>query len=38
MKNNKTKTRPTIEEIEQTIDKKLTAAEMYANRPRKWLL
>ena len=38
MKNNKTKTRPTIEEIEQTIDKKMTAAEMYANRPRKWLL
>ncbi len=38
MKNNKTKTRPTIEEIEQTIDKKLTAAEMYASRPRKWLL
>lgn len=38
MKNNETKTRPTIEEIEQTIDKKLTAAEMYANRPRKWLL
>ena len=38
MKNNNTKTRPTIEEIEQTIDKKLTAAEMYANRPRKWLL
>ena len=38
MKNNKTKTRPTIEEIEQTIDKKLTAAEMYANRTRKWLL
>lgn len=38
MKNNKTKSRPTIEEIEQTIDKKLTAAEMYANRPRKWLL
>lgn len=38
MKNNKTKTRPTIEEIEQTIDKKLTAAEMYANGPRKWLL
>ena len=38
MKNNKTKTRPTIEEIEQTIDKKLTAAEMYANRPRKWHL
>lgn len=38
MKNNETKTRPTIEEIEQTIDKKLTAAEMYASRPRKWLL
>lgn len=27
-----------IEEIEQTLDKKLTAAEMYANRPRKWVL
>ena len=27
-----------IEEIEQTLDKKLTVAEMYANRPRKWVL
>lgn len=27
-----------IEEIEQTLDKKLTIAEMYANRPRKWVL
>jgi len=27
-----------IEEIEQTLDKKLTVAEMYANRPRKWML
>ena len=26
------------EEIEQTLDKKLTVAEMYANRPRKWVL
>ncbi len=27
-----------IDEIEQTLDKKLTVAEMYANRPRKWVL
>ncbi len=27
-----------IEEIEQTLDKKLTVVEMYANRPRKWVL
>lgn len=27
-----------LEEIEQTLDKKLTVAEMYANRPRKWVL
>lgn len=27
-----------IEEIEQTLDKKLTVAEMYDNRPRKWVL
>ena len=27
-----------IEEIEQTLDKKLTVAEMYATRPRKWVL
>lgn len=27
-----------IEEIEQTLDKKLTVAEMYANCPRKWVL
>lgn len=27
-----------IEEIKQTLDKKLTVAEMYANRPRKWVL
>ena len=27
-----------IEEIEHTLDKKLTVAEMYANRPRKWVL
>lgn len=27
-----------IEENEQTLDKKLTVAEMYANRPRKWVL
>lgn len=27
-----------IEEIGQTLDKKLTVAEMYANRPRKWVL
>lgn len=27
-----------IEEIEQTLDKKLTVAEMYANRSRKWVL
>lgn len=27
-----------IEKIEQTLDKKLTVAEMYANRPRKWVL
>ena len=27
-----------IEVFEETLDRKLTAAEMYANRPRKWLL
>ncbi len=27
-----------IEEIEQTLDKKLTVEEMYANLPRKWVL
>ena len=25
-----------LEKIEKTIDEKLTVAEMYANRPRKW--
>ena len=33
-----TKKKNIIEEIEQTLDKKLTVAEMYANRPRKWVL
>ena len=27
-----------IEMLEETLDRKLTVAEMYANRPRKWLL
>ena len=27
-----------IEVFEETLDRRLTAAEMYANRPRKWLL
>lgn len=27
-----------LKNLEQTLDKKLTAAEMYAMRPRKWLL
>lgn len=27
-----------IEALEQALDRKLTVAEMYANRPRKWLL
>lgn len=27
-----------IEAIEEALDRKLTVAEMYANRPRKWLL
>ncbi len=27
-----------IEQFEKTLDRKLTAAEMYANRPRKWWL
>ena len=27
-----------IEILEETLDRKLTAAEMYASRPRKWLL
>ena len=27
-----------IEALEQALDRKLTGAEMYANRPRKWLL
>lgn len=27
-----------IEALEQVLDRKLTVAEMYANRPRKWLL
>lgn len=34
----KKKKKNLIEEIEQTLDKKLTVAEMYANRPRKWVL
>ena len=28
----------TFEKLEKTLDEKLTAAEMYARRPRKWLL
>ena len=27
-----------IEMLEEALDRKLTVAEMYANRPRKWLL
>ena len=27
-----------LEKLEQSLDRKLTVAEMYANRPRKWLL
>ena len=27
-----------IEEMEQVLDRKLTVAEMYANRPKKWML
>ena len=27
-----------IEEIEQTLDRKLTVAEVYANRPHKWIV
>lgn len=27
-----------LKKLEQSLDEKLTAAEMYANRPRKWLL
>ena len=27
-----------IEMLEETLDRKLTVAEMYANRPRKWML
>ena len=27
-----------LEKIEKVIDEKLTAAEMYARRPRKWWL
>jgi phosphonate transport system permease protein len=32
------KKKNTIEELEKKLDRKLTTAEMYANRPRKWLL
>ena len=32
------KKKKSIEAIEEALDKKLTVAEMYANRPRKWLL
>ena len=32
------KKKRSIEALEQVLDRKLTAAEMYANRPRKWLL
>ena len=27
-----------IEEIEQTLDRKLTVAEVYANRPHEWIV
>ena len=27
-----------IEEIEQMLDRKLTVAEVYANRPHKWIV
>lgn len=32
------KKKRSIETLEQVLDRKLTVAEMYANRPRKWLL
>lgn len=32
------KKKRSIEALEQVLDQKLTVAEMYANRPRKWLL
>ena len=32
------KNKKSIEAIEEALDRKLTVAEMYANRPRKWLL
>lgn len=32
------KKKRSIEALEQALDRKLTVAEMYANRPRKWLL
>ena len=32
------KKKKSIEAIEEALDRKLTVAEMYANRPRKWLL
>lgn len=32
------KKKRSIEALEQALDQKLTVAEMYANRPRKWLL
>ena len=32
------KKKKSIEAIEEAFDRKLTVAEMYANRPRKWLL
>lgn len=32
------KKKRSIEALEQVLDRKLTVAEMYANRPRKWLL
>ena len=32
------KKKKSIEALEETLDRKLTVAEMYANRPRKWLM
>ena len=32
------KKKKSIEALEEALDRKLTVAEMYANRPRKWLM
>ena len=33
-----TKKKKSIEALEEALDRRLTVAEMYANRPRKWLM